>query len=234
MKRSAAPARPAKGKQGPRPASGGRKQRRSEAHEELTAPPEASPDSASADVTPAVGENLRRFRLDRGLTLEKLATQSGVSRAMLSQIELEQSTPTIHVLWKIARALGVPFSALISQPTTTDVLILPAARARILQSQDGSFSSRALFPMDRPRTVEFYELRLAGHTAEHAEPHAPGTTENLVLASGKLELTVGDEHRSLTAGDAILFQADVPHVYRNPGAAEAVMYLVMTYSRRLG
>ena len=44
-----------------------------------------------------VGGNLRRFRADRALTLEKLAALSGVSRAMLSQIELEQSTPTMYM-----------------------------------------------------------------------------------------------------------------------------------------
>jgi transcriptional regulator with XRE-family HTH domain len=186
----------------------------------------------SADSTPAVGDNLRRFRADRGLTLEKLAGLSGVSRAMLSQIELEQSTPTINVLWKIARALGVPFAALISQPTTSSVTVLPAARSRVLKSQDGAFSSRALFPFDRTPAVEFYELRLAPQSVERAEAHAPGTIENLVVASGALEMTIGEEQRGLSAGDSILFQADVPHVYRNSGKTELVMYLVMTYAHR--
>jgi transcriptional regulator with XRE-family HTH domain len=196
-----------------------------------SAPAEPKPEAAS-DLTPMVGSNLRRFRADQGLTLEKLATLSGVSRAMLSQIELEQSTPTINVLWKISRALGVPFSALISQPTTSSVTVLQASRARILLSQDGKFSSRALFPFDRARLVEFYELKLAPQSAEHAEAHAPGTSENLVVAAGSLEMTVGDERHQLTTGDSIVFQADVPHVYRNPGKTETVMYLVMTYARR--
>lgn len=194
--------------------------------------PEAAAAEEVSDLTPAVGGNLRRFRADQGLTLEKLAALSGVSRAMLSQIELEQSTPTINVLWKIARALGVPFSALISQPMASSVTVLPAARARILLSQDGTFSSRALFPFDRASAVEFYELKLAAHSSEHAEAHAPGTLENLVVASGSLEMTVGEERHTMSAGDSIVFQADVPHVYRNPGKTELVMYLVMTYARR--
>jgi transcriptional regulator with XRE-family HTH domain len=193
---------------------------------------EPAPAEAASDLTPMVGSNLRRFRADQGLTLEKLATLSGVSRAMLSQIELEQSTPTINVLWKISRALGVPFSALISQPTTSAVTLLPSSRARVLLSHDGKFSSRALFPFDRARLVEFYELKLAPHSAEHAEAHAPGTSENLVVAAGSLEMTVGEERHQLTTGDSIVFQADVPHVYRNPGKTETVMYLVMTYARR--
>jgi DNA-binding XRE family transcriptional regulator len=59
----------------------------------------------ATDLAPVVGGNLRRLRTRRGLSLERLAQISGVSRAMLGQIELGQSAPTINVLWKIARAL---------------------------------------------------------------------------------------------------------------------------------
>jgi 6-pyruvoyltetrahydropterin/6-carboxytetrahydropterin synthase len=59
------------------------------------------------------------------------------------------------------------------------------------------------------------------------------TTENLVVANGSLELTIGGERALLVQGDAILFQADVPHTYRNPGNAEAILYLVMTYPRAM-
>src|SRR5262245_58190307 len=159
----------------------------------------------AADLTPVVAANLKRFRAERGLSLERLARASGVSRAMLGQIELEQSTPTINVLWKISRALDVPFSALLSDKVSPGTTVLPAARARVLRSYDGAFSSRALFPMDRPRSVEFYELRLAPQATEDADPHPPGTVENLVVNAGEVEMTVGAEQRLLKTGDAILF-----------------------------
>jgi transcriptional regulator with XRE-family HTH domain len=195
--------------------------------------PRAAEDSGAPDepagAAPGVSSNLRRIRTTRGLSLERLAQLSGVSRAMLGQIELGQSTPTINLLWKIARALGVPFSALITDPTASRTRVLPATRAKILSSADGSFSSRALFPFDEPRTVEFYELHLKPRSLEVAEPHPPGTVENLVVASGALEVTVGDEQHHLGPGDAIQFEADGPHEYRNPGDDETVVYLVMTY-----
>src|SRR5579859_404207 len=62
----------------------------------------------AGDLAPVVGKNLRRLRTQRGLSLERLSRASGVSRAMLGQVELGQSAPTINVLWKIARALGIP------------------------------------------------------------------------------------------------------------------------------
>ncbi len=184
------------------------------------------------DLGPVVSSNLKRLRTERGLSLEKLARASGVSRAMLGQIELGQSTPTINVLWKIARALDLPFSALINPQSGPSTMVLPAARARVLRSVDGSFQSRALFPMDRPRNVEFYELTLAPNAEERADAHPPGTVENFVVHAGRCELSVEGEKFMLDTGDAVIFEADVPHVYRNPDAKEARMYLVMTYAMR--
>lgn len=194
-------------------------------------PPGDAADAPAADLTPVVASNLKRLRNERGLSLERLSQAAGVSRAMLGQIEQGKSAPTINVVWKIVRALDVPFSTLISDGTAGRVTIIQAARSRTLRSRDGTFSSRALFPRDQPRNVEFYELRLAAFGTEEAEPHPPGTTENLVVSSGSLEITLAGERALLVQGDAILFQADVPHTYRNPGNTEAVLYLVMTYPR---
>lgn len=194
----------------------------------------AAPAGETTDLAPVVGANLRRLRTRRGLSLERLAQLSGVSRAMLGQIELGQSAPTINVLWKIARALEVTFSALISARTQSGALVLRASDAKILTSKDRSFSSRALFPFDEPRRVEFYELRLATGGVEEADAHPPGTMENLVVTQGAVEIDAAGETHRLEAGDSILFEADTPHAYRNGGRGEAVMYLVMTYAEEIG
>jgi transcriptional regulator with XRE-family HTH domain len=185
---------------------------------------------APQDLAPVVGANLRRLRMRRGLSLEKLAQKSGVSRAMLGQVELGQSAPTINVLWKIARALDVTFATLIQAREAGGSTVLKKSQAKVLTSQGGHFSSRALFPFDGPRRAEFYELRLAPHTQEVADAHAAGTLENLVVSEGQLELVVGKETHRLDTGDAIVFEADVPHTYTNAGSKECVMYLVMTYA----
>ena len=192
----------------------------------------ATKDSATSGESPDVGNALRQLRAERSLSLDRLAYESGVSRAMLSQIELGRSTPTITVLWRIARALGVPFSALLGGPAPEEPLVFRASRAKLLKSADGSFSTRALFPLDRPHLAEFYELRLGPRGVEVADAHAPGTTENLVVTVGALEIRVGTTTIDLKAGDATHFQADVPHEYRNPTGHETVAYLVMTYAHR--
>jgi len=191
---------------------------------------EPAPAEEATDLAPIVGVNLRRLRTRRGLSLEKLAQKSGVSRAMLGQIELGQSAPTINVLWKIARALDVTFATLIQAREAGGSTVLKKSQAKVLTSQGGQFSSRALFPFDGPRRAELYELRLAANGAEVADAHAPGTLENLVVSAGQLELLVGKETHHLETGDAIVFEADVPHTYTNTGSKECVMYLVMTYA----
>jgi transcriptional regulator with XRE-family HTH domain len=191
-------------------------------------------DAAATDLAPVLGANLRRLRTKRGLSLERFAKESGVSRAMLSQIELGQSAPTINVAWKICSALGVPFSALVTSKGEATVSVLRAEQSKVLSSRDGRFSSRALFPYDASRRGEFYELRLAAGAEERAEAHRPGTTEYLVVAQGSVEIGVEKERTLLGPGDAIVFQADVPHAYRNPSRDAAVMYLVMTYAEAVG
>jgi transcriptional regulator with XRE-family HTH domain len=189
---------------------------------------------AGNDLTPVLGANLRRLRSRRNLSLEKLSRLSGVSRAMLGQIELGQSAPTVNVLWKIGTALEVPFSALITSRPTASFHVMRADQAKRLASSDGSFVSRALFPFDEPRRVEFYELRLAPGGVERADAHPPGTVENLVVNRGKVEIETGGGVHALAPGDAVVFEADAPHAYRNAGEVEAVMYLVMTYADTVG
>src|SRR6266511_993953 len=86
------------------------------------------------DLAVQVGRNLRKLRTRRGHSLERLARLSGVSRAMLSQIERGDSAPTITLLWKVARALEVPFAALTRGPQVHGTAVLRAARSKVLVS----------------------------------------------------------------------------------------------------
>jgi transcriptional regulator with XRE-family HTH domain len=181
-----------------------------------------------------IGAALKRLRTKRGLSLEALARLAGVSRAMIGQIEGGRSMPTIGLLWKIARALEVPFSALTGSGGGGGMAVMRADRSKVLTSQDGGFASRALFPYDSERRVEFYELTMAPGALELAEPHAPGTTENLTVAQGRVEIASGGETSLLDQGDSVYFQADVPHSYRNIGPDKAIMFLVMTYTTTIG
>lgn len=182
------------------------------------------------EISALTGQNLRRLRTRRGYSLDRLAKISGVSRAMLGQVETGKSSPTIAILWKIAAALDVPCGSLIAEPRDTALHVLTHARAKVLSASEGRFQTRALFPYESERKVEFYELRIAPHHTEVAEAHRPGTVENLVVSRGTVEIVAGRHPpQILGEGDAILFEADVAHSYRNMTGSEAVLYLVSSY-----
>jgi len=188
----------------------------------------------SEHIIGVVKENLRVLRHTRGLSLDKLASRCGVSRAMLSQIEQGKSTPTISVLWKIAGGLSVHFSELIKEKGAEGVQVLRSENTKVLFSNSKVFSSRALFPFAGNRKSEFYELVLKPGGIEVADPHQAGTTENIVVVAGKLRLRVGEQVVELEEKDSVFFRADVPHEYSNPTEKETLMYLVMNYTDDVG
>lgn len=182
------------------------------------------------ELDAVIGNNLRELRTARQLSLDATARLTGLSRTLLGQIELGTNTPSVGVVWRIARAFEVPFAALLSAPKTTTTALLKKANAKRLVSADGRFSSRALFPFGDAGKVEFYELWLAGHGKEEAEAHQAGTRENLVVTRGRVVIEFSGATHELSEGDAIVFGADVPHSYRNPASEECWMHLVMSYA----
>jgi len=196
----------------------------------VAAEPPADLEAHLPELDAVIGNNLRELRSARQLSLDATARLTGLSRTLLGQIELGTNTPSVGVVWRIARAFEVPFAALLSAPKTTTTAVLKKANAKRLVSSDGRFSSRALFPFGDAGKVEFYELWLSGHGKEDAEAHQLGTRENLVVTRGRVVIEFGGASHELSEGDAIVFGADVPHTYRNPASDECWMHLVMSYA----
>ena len=184
------------------------------------------------NLAQAIASNLRLLRTQQGLSPETLSRLAGVDVATLSGLEAVQELPAIDTLWRISKALEVPFSSLLSEGTANRSTVIRRTEGRVLASRDGLFTSRALFPFQGERQVEFYELRLAPGAVERADAHAPGTLENLVVSAGRAEIVTADGPFLLEEGDSILFEADTPHRYANPGDQEAVLFLVMSYTDR--
>ncbi|AWK89155.1 helix-turn-helix domain-containing protein [Azospirillum thermophilum] len=194
--------------------------------ETLQGPPD---DQTVERMAGVIAQNVRSFRLRQGLSLDRLAQLSGTDRKTLAEIEAGSLHADIATLWTVAKALDIPFSGLLNSGHGTGTTVIRRAGSAPLASRDGLLTSRALFPFKGERQVEFYELRLSPGADEHADGHPPGTVENLLVARGSVEVTTGDGDYRLEEGDAILFEADVPHRYRHVGEGEAILYLVMSY-----
>lgn len=180
------------------------------------------------DVPLIVGSNLRRLRKAQGLSLERLAELSGVSRAMLGQIETAKSVPTVSLLWRVADALGVPVTTLVATEREPTAVVLSRVGASVLVASDGRYSSRSLLPAGRQLSTSFAELQIAPGHREMC-PAAPiGTRHSLVVARGRLLVAIGSEAPiGLDEGDAVAFEASSPYAIENPSASEAIAYLVV-------
>lgn len=91
--------------------------------------------------------------------------------------------------------------------------------------------SRLVSPPGGLLGIEMYELRLAARSSHEAEAHRTGTRELVVVLSGSLRLRLGSEVHEIGAGDSVVFPADRPHTYENPGQAEARYHDLIVYGR---
>lgn len=200
-------------------------------HSRPTVKETAGDDIGAAEMARRVADVLKVLRRDRHLSLDDLASRSGVSRAALSQIEGARTNPTLAVLWKIAVGLDVPFHDLLGGNDQQGVRVLRSGDAPPLRSGDGRMESRLLSPGGASADVEVYDLRFQPKSVHRSDPHSKGTTETLVVLTGSLRLIVDGSEHELSIGDSVFFRADVPHTYENRTAREMRCLDVIRYVR---
>ncbi|TDW32946.1 XRE family transcriptional regulator [Rhizobium azibense] len=176
------------------------------------------------------GNLLKSIRHDLGWSLDKTAERTGVSKAMLGQIERGESTPTVATLWKIATGLRVPMTALLEPDREEgDVLLLrDARRLRVRPSEEG-MQRALLFPYETRFGFELYELTFAPDFESISEPHDIGVVEHVTVLRGEIELLVEDEWRRVEQGQSLRFPADRRHGYRNRTQSETVVMDLIHY-----
>ncbi|MBV6499839.1 MAG: HTH-type transcriptional regulator SutR [Prosthecobacter sp.] len=189
--------------------------------------PETSPEAINENL----GRRVKKLRTDRGWSLEELATASGVSRSMLSEIEREKANPTLTVTFRIARAFGLTLQELIESAETSasKIQVIRASdRAQVYRS-DKQCEIRTLSPLNLEKDVEFYELTLRPGGALRSQPHFEGTREFLTVEEGGVRIESGTDTDELAKGDSGTYRADVPHAIINTGRGPAVVFLVVIY-----
>lgn len=169
------------------------------------------------------------LRKKNKLTLDQLATSSGVSRSMLSQIERGQANPTLAVTFRIAQAFGITIGELVDQPWSTSTIeVISGSDKKNWFRCDDECEIRTLSPLHMEKDIEFYELRIAPKASLNSAPHYEGTKELLTVASGTANIISGETTCKLSAGDSVHYRADLNHRIENAGKKTLVCYLVVT------
>jgi len=191
--------------------------------------PLARPEAADS-INRHLGSRLKQLRANRQWSLEALASASGVSRSMLSQIEREQANPTLAVTLRIARAFGLSLGEFLEMPgASSGVTVIRADDRTYDYRSDKDCRIRTLSPLNLEKDVEFYELRLQAGGALRSAPHFEGTREFLVVQKGRVRITSAGDSEELNAGDSANYRADVAHAIENLGKADAVLFLLVIY-----
>lgn len=176
-----------------------------------------------------VGKNLLAIRKSRSLSLDNVAEMTGVSKAMLGQIERGDSNPTISVLWKIVSGLGISFTTLIEE-IDSDVTVVSPEDQEPFSEEEGDYRVYPLFPYNLRTKFESYMVRINPGCEHESEPHNDGVEEYIFVHRGVLELGHGDERYEVPAGNAVRFNANRPHRYRNPGEETTEYFILIFYA----
>lgn len=180
---------------------------------------------------PRVGTALAALRQSRGLSLDELSRQAGVSKSMLSQIERHQANPTVAVVWRLATALGVGVGDLLGgeRPAPPLLTTVAAHATPSLASPDGKCELRILGPIELAGQFEWYALTVQPGGTLASQPHEPGSREHLSVQSGTLEVKAGSEAARVRPGETARYTADVAHSIHNPGRTPAHALLVVLH-----
>jgi transcriptional regulator with XRE-family HTH domain len=177
----------------------------------------------------SVGSNLAALRKARNLSLDQLARLSGVSKSMLRQIEIERSSPTISVVWKIANGLRVPFSALLTRkPTPTEVMDFTAGAT--VRSGKRGYRLHPLVAFQPERPLEIYYVEIDARVHFEGEPHQGNARETVLVLDGAIVVSVGDARSEAGTGQLVQFPAGQPHRYENTGAGMARLIMTIDYA----
>lgn len=179
-------------------------------------------------VQKTIAKNLLKIRKEKGLSLEKTAELTGVSKAMLGQIERNESNPTVSTLWKIAKGLKISFSSLMKEEEQS-VTVVNAQNQHPVVDENGAYKVYSVFPFEPGKQFEMYTVTIDSLYIHKAEAHMKGVEEYIVVESGELVLSVNDVEYRLSKGQAVRFRADVPHAYENKSDSMVKLTVMIYY-----
>jgi DNA-binding XRE family transcriptional regulator len=160
-----------------------------------------------------IARAVHRLRTERSWTLDELAARSGISRRLIVQMEQARANPSIGTLLRLADAFEVTLSDLLPEQPAATVGVRPAGETLKLWDGPRGGTCRLLVSHG---PIELWSWTLKPGEVYESKPHRPGSVELLSVTAGILDLDVGRETISLSAGDSAWFDAATAHAYRNP------------------
>ena len=177
---------------------------------------------AAPGLNQRIAERVRELRAAQSLSLDAVATKSGVSRSMISLIERGESSPTAVVLEKLAAGLGVMLASLFDAPAAAaQVPSGPVARRDdqpLWRDPASGYLRRNVSPPGMPQPMQIVEVHFppGGRVAFETGPRDMPVHQQVWVLEGAIDVTVGAERHRLREGDCLAMQLDRPTMFHNP------------------
>ncbi len=162
------------------------------------------------------GKRLREVRTTMGLSQRQLAKASGVANATISQIESGNLNPTVSMLKKVLDGIPMSLSDFFSDNFEfTEQVFFKASELVEIGKDDVSYRQVGNHLVNKTIQMLSECYQPGATTGKHPITHEG--EECGIILSGQLEVTVGDQKKVLTVGDAYYFKSTQPHQFKNTG-----------------
>jgi transcriptional regulator with XRE-family HTH domain len=181
-----------------------------------------------------ISKKIKKYRLDKQLTIQELAEMSGVTKGLISQIENGRSIPSMPVLFKIIHSLDVAvnefFGDMIKPVKEEPVLIMRSENYTSFEKEDavGFFYHRILMKDIAASTLDIVLLTINPNSQRPMVQTA--ALEYKYILSGAVEYNIDGKTYTLNAGDSILFNGMLPHVPKAIGTTPVTMIIIYFFS----
>ena len=170
------------------------------------------------DINVRIARRVAALRASRALSLDQLATASGVSRSTISLVERGETSATAVVLEKVAAGLGLALAALFETERAAPGPLMRRAEQPQWRDPASGYLRRNVSPPDHPSPMRIVEVEFPAGKRVVLEGAAGDAAiqQQVWLLDGAMELTHAGHTWRLEAGDCLAMRLDGPVQFRNP------------------
>ncbi len=179
-------------------------------------------EAGASALSGQLGKSVQRLRKAYNLSLSELSEQSGVAKSIISQIERNETNPTLATIWRLAHALDVSIERVLqARDDSPFIERMSKGDTPILVSDDGKCRLAITGWIKTVEWLQCYDFFADPGGVLESDAHQRGAVESLTVVHGELQVEVGGEIEIVRAEETLRYRADRRHVIRNAGSAPA-------------
>lgn len=158
-----------------------------------------------------IGTKIREIRLRKGLKLKDVAKETGLSMSLISQVENNNTSPSLSTLIKLSNFLGTDASFFLEEAEKkNNVVVCRKEDRKVWTSNDDKIYFELLNPSLRSKKMEVVYAKMEPFESLFEKYTHEGEEFGLVI-KGQIKVELGDETHILNEGDSIYFKSTAPH-----------------------